>query len=332
MNIVFFGSSKFAIPSLKALNSAGHNILSVVTQPDKRMGRHLHLESPVVKKLAAELKLKTFQPQNINSVEALNFLKDLDADLFVVISYGQILSKEALNLPKKIAINSHASILPKYRGAAPINWAIIRGEKITGVSIIKMTEKMDAGEVILVRESEILEDDTSIALGEKLSALAAGLLLEALPSIEKNNYKLMPQDESKVTFAPKLKKENGLINWESPAEDIYNLIRGCLAWPGAFTYYKGKMLKIYKARVNQFPLQNMADQPSAEVGEPACPEQGRRVSRLPGEIMQVSKEGVIVAAAEDSLIIEELQIEGKRRMAVKEFIAGHKIFVGEILM
>ncbi len=306
MDIVFFGTSEFALPSLKALCDAGHNVLAVVTQPDRKMGRHLRLESTAIKKLSDELGFQVFQPEDVNLEKPLDFLKGLNADLFVVISYGQILSKEVLDLPKKFALNAHASILPKYRGAAPINRAIIRGEKISGVSIIKITEKLDAGPVILKKELEISNDDTSTALKEKLSHLAAGMLLEVIRSIEKNDYTLTPQDEAKVTFAPKLKKEEGRINWKNKAVEIYNLVRGTLPWPGAFTYYKERMLKIYKAGV--------------------CESCG-----LPGEIREVSKEGIIVAAAEGGLIIKELQIEGKRRMNAGEFIAGHKIEAGEIL-
>ncbi|MDI6758635.1 MAG: methionyl-tRNA formyltransferase [Candidatus Omnitrophota bacterium] len=304
MNIVFFGSSHFAVPSLEAASNAGYNISCVVTQPDRKMGRHLYLESTAIKKLSNELGIEIFQSQDINSEESLNFLRGLNADLFVVISYGQILSKEILGLPKKIALNSHASLLPKYRGAAPINWAIIRGEKITGITIIKMTERLDAGPIISKKEIEIFNNDTSLILKEKLSHLAAEMLLETIRDIEKNDYQLTLQDESRVTLAPKLKKEDGLINWNSCSKEIYNLVRGSLIWPGAFTYYKGKMLKIYEAGV--------------------CESSG-----LPGQIIQVSKEGIIAAAARGGLIIKELQIEGKRRMSAGEFIAGHKINIGE---
>jgi methionyl-tRNA formyltransferase len=311
MNIVFFGSSKFAVSSLKALVGSGHNISCVVTQPDRRTGRHLYLRPSAVKEIAAEAELKIYQPENVNAPDSVRFLKAKNPDLFVVIAYGQILSSDILNIPKVFSINVHASLLPKYRGAAPINWAIIRGDKITGVSIIKMTEKMDAGPLITEKEIEICDDDTSIILEEKLSRLAKGLLLETIRVIEKNDYKLILQDESKVTFAPKLKKENGKINWKNSAGDIYNLIRGCVGWPGAFTYYKGRMLKIYKATLSQF------------ASLPVC--------QLPGEITRVSKDGIVVATAEGNLIIKELQIEGKRIMSAGEFIAGHKIIVGDKL-
>ena len=311
MDIVFFGSSNFAVPSLEALSSSGHRISCVVTQPDKKRGRGLSLGVTAIKELAGKLNLKIYQPENINMPEAIKLLKVLCADLFIVIAYGQILSPEILTIPKIFSINLHASILPKYRGAAPINWAIIKGERTTGITVIKMTKEMDAGPIILQKEIEISNDDTSIILEDKLSHLAAQLLLATLSSIENKNYSLIPQDENNVSFAPKLKKEDGQIDWSKPAGNIYNLIRGCINWPGGFTYYNGKLLKIYKAKVSscgpQFASSNL------------------------GEIIDISKEGITIATGKDNLIIEELQIEGKRRMRVEEFIAGHKILPGEIL-
>jgi len=311
MNIIFFGSSNFAAPSLKALIASSHKIHCVVTQPDRQKGRGLSIAATAVKKLAQESNLQIYQPQQINSPEAIGFLKGFAADLFVVISYGQILSKDILEIPKIFSINAHASLLPKYRGAAPINWAIIKGEMTTGVTIMKIIEKMDAGQIILQKDMEIDDKDDSLALEDKLSGVAAELLMDSLGSVENGNYKLRQQDDDGVTFAPKLKKKDGCINWDKSAKDIHNLIRGCLTWPGAFTYYNNKLLKIYKAKVIR-----LSDYP---------------VSPKPGEITQVSKVGITVAAGEGSLIIEELQLEGKRRMRTEEFIAGHKIQVGEIL-
>ena len=309
MNIVFFGSSNFAVPSLQALAKTKHNISCVLTQPDKEKGRGLHIEGTAVKAAADTLGLKVYQPEKINTIETVDFLKSLNADLFVVVSYGQILSQEALDAPKIFCINLHASLLPKYRGAAPINWAIINGEKATGVTVMKMAKEMDAGPIILQKTIGILNEDTEIALEDKLSNLSAELLSECLISIEDKNYKLKAQDEAGVSFAPKLKKNDGAIDWHKSAEEINNLIRGCMNWPGAFTYYKGKLLKIYKARVFESlsPL----------------------VLQSPGGIVQVSKEGIVVATGGNGLMIKELQIESKKRMRVEEFIAGHKICVGE---
>jgi len=310
MNIVFFGSSNFAVPSLQALAKTKHNISCVLTQPDKEKGRGLHIEGTAIKAAADTLGLKVYQPEKINTIETANFLKSLNVDLFVVASYGQILSQEVLDVPKIFSINLHASLLPKYRGAAPINWAIIKGEKATGVTVMKMERRMDAGPIILQKTIGILNEDTEIGLQDKLSNLAAELLLECLISIEDKNYKLKEQDEAGVSFAPKLKKNDGAIDWHKSAEEINNLIRGCMNWPGAFTYYKGKLLKIYKAK-------------AFESLSPS-------VLQSPGGIVQVSKEGIIVATGGDVLMIKELQIESKRMMRVEEFIAGHKIRAGEV--
>jgi len=228
-----------------------------------------------------------------------------------VVAYGQILSKKVLDMPRLFCVNAHASLLPVYRGAAPISWALINGEKNTGVSIIQMAEKMDAGPLIMQKAVKIKEQDNSITLEEYLGALSAQLLLQSIGLIEKGKYKLTFQDESDASFAPKLKKEDGLIRWEMPAQDIRNLIRGCFGWPGAFTYYRGKLLKIYKSRVipaTDFPVTFTA-----------------------GKISYIPHEGLVVACGKGCLLVEEVQPEGKRRMSIQEFVSGHKISDGDCL-
>jgi len=311
MNIVFFGSSNFAVPGLKALISSGHNISCVVTQPDREKGRGLSLSSTAVKITAKEAKLQIYQPISINAPEAAAFLQDIHADIFVVVAYGQILSQKILSLPKKMAINIHASLLPDYRGAAPINWAIINGNKNTGVSVMKMAKEMDAGPTMMGKEVPINDNDTAITLEERLSSVAAQLLTDALKKIEDDDYVLIIQDEKRVTFAPKLQKKDGLIHWDKAASSICNLVKGCLPWPGAFTRYHGKLLKIHGAEV--VPLARYCVVP------------------LPGEIIEVVKNGIIVVTGKDGLLIKELQIEGKRVMKAEEFIAGHKISIGDKL-
>ena len=309
MNIVFFGSDNFAVSSLRALVGRGHSISCVVTQPDKKGGRGLGIKATAIKLTALELGFEVYQPKRIDTAESIKFLKSLNPEIFVVIAYGQLLPQGVLDIPKVFSINVHASLLPRYRGAAPMNWAIIKGEATTGITVIKMTEKMDAGPVILQEDTAIDKFDTCISLEEKLAKLASEALIESLKSIEDKTYKLTEQDKNEASFAPKLKKQDGLIAWDKPAQEIYNLIRGCLGWPGAFTYYKGKLLKIYRGRVSG-------------------PEAG---SSSPGEIIKVSKEGIVVACARDSLLIEELQIEGKKKMGAAEFISGHKINLKDIL-
>lgn len=311
MNIIFLGSSHFAALSLEALLNSEHKISCAVTQPDKKGGRGLHLIHTIVKDIALKNKLRIYQPSNINSQETIRFLRSLSPDLLVVVSYGQILSQAVLDIPKIIPINLHASLLPRYRGAAPMNWAIINGEKNTGVSVMRIIKKMDAGEIILQKKVDIEEDDTVITLEGRLSRIGADSLIEAIDLIEGGNQELILQDESKVSYAPKLTKKDGLLDWNGSAFNIHNRVQGCLGWPGAFTYFKNKLVKIYKTRVD--PLTDFSK------------------SNSPGEIIRIFKDGIVVATAKACLVIEELQIEGKRRMMVEEFIAGHKIRIGDIL-
>lgn len=307
MRIIFLGSSEFALPSLKALVGGDYDISLVVTQPDRKKGRGLALQATAVKEFAQERGLKLYQPSLINAPEAVEFLKNFNPDLFIVISYGQILSKEILKIPKIFAINAHASLLPKYRGAAPVNWAIIKGEATTGVTIMKIDEKMDTGQILLQKELTILPAENAVGLEKRLSVLASELLLDSLKSIENNVFVLKAQDDGLACLAAKLKKEDGVIDWGRSAGDICNLIRGCRDWPGAFSYYREKLVKIHKASI-------------------VVPGQ---TGQQPGKILSVSAEGIAVAAGKGNILITELQIEGKRKMTAREFISGHRISVGE---
>ncbi|MDD4900313.1 MAG: methionyl-tRNA formyltransferase [Candidatus Omnitrophica bacterium] len=311
MNIVFFGSSHFAAPSLEALIREKYNVTLVVTQPDKKSGRGMHPSHTVIKSVAQGSSIGIYQPENINSKEAASVLKKQNADLFVVIAYGQILTQAVLDIPKIFAINLHASLLPEYRGAAPINRAIINGVKTTGITVIKMNRKMDAGEVFLKKETEISQTDTVIDLESRLSEMAAQALIEALRLIKDKNYKLVPQDDKEASFAPKLHKSDGEIHWEEPAETIYNSFRGTLNWPGSFTYYRGKLLRVCKLSV--YPQELEKEKLSA------------------GTVTHIFKDSIVVACGKGALLIEELQLEGKRKMPVQEFLSGHKISLGEVL-
>lgn len=263
----------------------------------------------LIKGIAEKYSLRLYQPAGINTAESVNFLEKFQPDLFVVIAYGQILSQEILDVPRLFAVNLHASLLPGYRGAAPINWAVIRGEQVTGITVIKMAREMDAGPIIFKKDITIEREDTALTLEDKLSKLAAGVLLPVLEDIENNRYILAPQENQKATFAPKIKKEDGEIDWNNSAQAISGLIRGCLGWPGAFTCFKGELLKIHKAKV--------MPSPDAASG------------LEPGQIIRLDKEGIPVATKSGVLLIEELQIEGKRAMGAWEFICGHKIFPGD---
>ena len=312
MNIVFFGSSEFAIPSLQQLIASRHKILCVVTRPDRPSGRGMHFSATAIKEFAKNHNLEVYQPLDVNSKETMGFLAQQTADLFIVISFGQILSDELLSIPKIFAINLHPSLLPKYRGAAPINWAIINGERKTGLTVIKINQNLDAGPIILQEKVMINQDVNAQTQALNLASAGATLLKKALDLIETQSFTLIPQDDSKVSLAPRLKKEDGLIDWRKSAPEIINQIRGMSPWPGTFTYYKGRVLKIDEAKL-QIPS-------SVETCRPA-----------PGQIQGVSKKGIVVSTAEGNLLIERLQPEGRRKMTAAEFVAGHRISAGERL-
>ncbi len=308
MKIVFFGTSEFAIPALQGLIGSGHKILAVVTQPDKKRGRNLKLSPSPIKAMALAKDIPVFQPQDASGAESANYLKKLNADLFVVISFGQILKREILFIPKLYAVNVHGSLLPKYRGAAPTNWAIINAETKSGVTIIKMNEKMDEGDIILKREIAIEAEDTNITLGEKLSEAGAQALIETIGIIEnKKEVKFEKQDNANVTYAPKLKKEDGLIDWNEPAISIHNKVRGFIPWPGAYTYYEGKVLKVLKTEVVI---------------------SSNEIARS-GEVIDIVKgKGIIVRTGSEDLSIRYLQLEGKKVLDADAFVRGHRIARG----
>jgi len=309
MKIIFWGSSDFAVPSLERLLESKHEISGVVTQPDRKKGRHLQLETTPVKQCALKHKLKILQPEGINNSEFIKLLKDLKVDIFVVIAYGKILTKDILGIPKIFSVNIHGSLLPKYRGAAPINWAIINGEKKTGVSIIKMNEFMDKGDVILQRVVNIDVKDTAVTLLVKLAVVGSEVLIESLKMIEDKKAAFIPQNENNASYAPKLKKEDGLIDWARDAQSIYNHIRGMLPWPGSFTHYNNRLLKILEAEVLKSDTKGVKS----------------------GIIVDISKEAICVATGKGILKIKTLQLESSKRMNVAQFLAGHKILKESIL-
>jgi methionyl-tRNA formyltransferase len=308
MKIVFLGSAHFAVPSLEALCDAGCRIECVITQPDRKGGRGMHLIPTMVKRTAERRGLLVFQPDNINQETHRDFLLRLEADIFIVIAYGQILSPEVLHIPPLGCLNVHASLLPKYRGAAPINRALIRGEQETGISLIQLVPRMDAGPVLIQQAFPILPNDDACSLEEKLAAASIPLLIEGLAGIRDGRAKAVAQDESAVSYAPKLTKEDGLIRWDATAEDVYNQVRGCCPWPCGHSFINGAMIKIRKCRLVRVPVAHG--------------------NTRPGEILKVGKEGIIVSCGRDAIAIEELQPEGKRMMTVLEFIAGHRLSPG----
>jgi methionyl-tRNA formyltransferase len=306
MKIIFMGTPEFAVPSLKALIESEDEVVAIVCQSDKPKGRGLEIASPPTKVLAEKHGIPVLQPQKIKTEEFYNTLKNFSPELVCVAAYGKILPKNILDLPAHGCVNVHASILPKYRGAAPINWAIIRGEKVTGITTMKMDEGMDTGDMLLKKEIPIEDEDTGETLSEKLSHIGAELLIETLNLLKEGKLNPIPQDHSQATYAPMLKKEDGKIDWSKSAEEIRNLIRGALPWPGAYTMLDGKLLKIYKANI------------SNGVGNP-------------GEVIQ-SDSGILrIATGSGALDILELQMEGGKRLKADEFLRGRRVKEGSVL-
>ena len=310
MKLVFFGTSEFALKPLSSLKDSKHELKAIFTQPDKKGGRNLKaIESPV-KKWAFDNNYPLYQPQNILDEKAL--LNQINADIFIVVGYGSKLADEIINLPQLYSINIHPSLLPEYRGAAPVNRAIIDGKEETGVTIFKVTNKIDAGDIILQDKIRIEKQDTNLTLDKKLSQLGARLLIEALDLIENNEVEFKPQNDASATYAPKLRKENGLIDFSKPADQIFNLIRGTKGWPSAFTYLNNKILKIHEAEIIETD--------------------GFKKDTKPGEIVKVKEgNGIIVKTHKGYLNILSLQLEGKKEMPSRQFILGHKIEEGDIL-
>lgn len=307
MKIIFMGTPDFAVGALEACIAAGHEIQLVVTQPDKAQGRSKELKPPAVKVCALEHHLPVFQPEKIKKEEAVKVLKQYDADLYVVAAFGQILSKEILDIPKYGCINIHASLLPKYRGAAPIQWAVINGEEKTGITIQQMNEGVDTGDILLQKEYYLAKDETGASLFERLCDLGAGAIVEAIQKIEEGSIVPRKQNEEESTHAKMLTKAMGEIDFSKEAVVIERLIRGLNSWPSAYTFYKGKTMKIWSAKVV----------PSYE-GEA-------------GVITAKDSVSFTVSCGKDALRVTEIQLEGKRRMSVKDFMLGCKLEPGEKL-
>lgn len=309
MKVVFMGTPDFAVPSLKCLDDNGYSIELVITQKDRPKGRGKKMKYTPVKEKALELGLEVYQPDSINSIESIEKIKDINPDFIVVVAYGQILKKGILNIPKYGCFNVHASLLPKYRGAAPINWAIINGEKETGVTIMEMEEGLDTGDMVLWQSIPInLEDDFPI-IHDKLAELGGELIVKALSSIVNGEFKKTPQNSNLSTYASMLSKEMGRINWYDKGENIINLIRGLKPWPFAYTQYKDEIIKIHKAK-----LINKLKEGSN------------------GEIIKVDDNGIYVNAQDKTVILEEIQFPGKKRLRVEEYLRGNSIEDGVILI
>ncbi|MBU0467685.1 MAG: methionyl-tRNA formyltransferase [Candidatus Omnitrophica bacterium] len=303
MNIVFFGSDDFALAHLEALLSSQHNVVGCVTQPDRPKNRGMKVVVSPIKECALTNDIDVFQPDDLSDPDFVSSLKKINAELFVVIAYGKFLTAELIDLTEYGAINVHGSLLPKYRGAAPINWVIINGETETGVTIIKLNTKMDAGDILSSEKIKILEDDTSISLREKMKDCGKSLLLDTLGGLKKGSLQVRSQDQNEASFASKLTKELGKIDWNKSAKEINDLIRGLQPWPGVYTFFNGKSLKILSAQIVD-------------------------VSALPGQVVEISSEGIVVAAKEGGLLVKQVHLQDAKAMDITSFLRGHSVEIG----
>ena len=308
MKVVFMGTPDFAVETLEAILQAGHEVTGVVTQPDKPKGRGKSMQYPPVKETAMAHALPVYQPQRIREPECVEEIRKMEPDVIVVVAFGQILPKEILKLPKYGCVNVHASLLPKYRGEAPIQWAVIDGEKETGVTTMLMEEGLDTGDILMRTVIPLDEKETGGSLFDKLAKEGAALLIKTLEALEQGTATRTKQADADSTYAKMLTKKLGKIDFTKSAVEIERLIRGLNPWPSAYTGYNGKTLKIWSASVVDGEAK----------GEP-------------GQVVEVDKEKLLVQTGEGLLSLEEVQLEGKRRMDIDAFLRGNTVETGTIL-
>ena len=306
MTLVFLGTPAFAVPTLERLAQAGHKVVASLTQPDRPRGRGGHPAAPPVKEASLRLGIPVYQPERIRRPEAVDLLRSLAPDAMVVVGYGQIIPQSVIDIPPAGIINVHASLLPKYRGAAPIQWAIVNGEARTGVTTMRIDAGLDTGDMLLKAETPIGPDETAADLSARLAPMGADLLVQTLAGLETGTIVPQKQDPAEATHAPVLKKEDGRIDWRLPAEAIHDRVRGFQPWPGAYARFRGQTLHIWRTRVTQ------AGQASAG---------GRFISIKP----------LIVSCGSGTLELIEVQLEGRRRMAAADFTNGHRITESDAL-
>ncbi len=309
MKIVFMGTPEFAVPSLKALVGAGHEICGVFTQPDKPKNRGMKLQEPPVKEYALSIGLPVFQPAKVRDGEALGILQALNPDLIAVAAYGKILPVDILALPRLGCVNVHSSLLPKYRGAAPINWAILNGEDETGVTIMYMAEGMDTGDILAQAKTPIGLNENAAQLFVRLADIGAGLLVETVAALEAGKVSPVPQDSARASYAPMLSKEQSPLDWTRSARQLHDHVRGLYPWPSALMVLDGIRCKVLQ---------------TALAGESG--------GKTPGTVLQADKKGLRVACGDgQALDILELQPNGKKAMSSPAFLLGHPISLGTIL-
>lgn len=309
MRILFMGTPEFAVPCFEALIGAGHDVCGAVTQPDKPAGRGHKLTPPPVKKSALERNIEVFQPETLKNEAFLDELKRLNPEIIVVVAYGKILPEYILNFPRYGCINIHASLLPKYRGAGPIQWSVINGETKTGVTSMLMEKGLDTGDMLIKGEVEIGEYETASELHDRLMIEGARVLLKTVDGLEKGSLVPEKQDDALSCYAPMLDKELALIDWSKPAREIINLIRGMNSWPVAHTVYNGERMRVYRAVSGK------------DIDNTRC-----------GEIIAANENGIeVICGDSKSILLHEVQFSGSKAMSVREYLNGHEILVGEIL-
>jgi methionyl-tRNA formyltransferase len=306
MRIIFMGTAPFACPTLRMLLTSPHQVVAVVTQPDRPRGRGQQAAASAVKMLALEHHLTILQPARLRPAAVVEALAVLQPDAIVVVAYGNLLPPTVLGLPPYGCINLHASLLPKYRGAAPVHWALICGETVTGYTIMQMDEHMDTGPILWREECPITPADDALSLGTRLAEAGATGMLEVLAALERGTLTAQPQPEAGVSYAPKLTRELGRLNWQQPALTLHNLVRGLVPWPGATTGWRGTAVKIWRTRVHSAPS-----------------------TFPPGMITAVLPEGLCVACGSEQLLVQELQPANRRRMPAREFAQGYRAQPGE---
>lgn len=307
MRVVFLGSGPFAVPSLEALLSAGHEVAAVVTQPDREKGRGLRPAPPPVKSAALAHGLRVLQPAKARNPDAQEALRGLAPEIQVVAAYGQILPRSVIDIAPRGTVNVHASLLPRYRGAAPVQWAIARGERETGVTTMLIDAGVDTGPILLARATPIGAEETASELEERLARLGGELLVETLAGLEAGTVRPVPQDHAQATLAPLLKKEDGRVDWTQPAQTIARRVRAFQPWPGSTTHLGGRALKLWRARVHE----------------------GAAVEAAPGTVTAADRDGIVVACGQGTwLRLLEVQPESGRRMPAASFAAGSRLAPG----
>lgn len=309
MRVIFMGTPDFAVGTLEAIVEAGHEVVLAVTQPDKPKGRGKNMQFSPVKESALAHGIEVYQPKRVREPECIEYLRQFNADIIVVAAFGQILSKEILEMPGYGCVNVHASLLPKYRGAAPIQWAVINGDKVSGVTMMRMDAGIDTGDIIEKVRVTLAEDETGGSLFDRLAKEGAALCVRTMDAIGKGTAVYTPQNEADATHVGMISKEMGCMQWSRPAAELERLVRGLNPWPSAYTYLDGKTFKIWKSEV---------------LPPNSC-------DKEPGTVVQVTKNSIHVQTGHGILVLKEVQLEGKKRMPVDAFLRGCKVTEGTVL-